>query len=136
MALNTRLGVAARNAAIDAICALVNGGYLRLYDGSQPATPADAPGATLLAELTLNATAFQAAVNGQATANAITDDSSANAGGTATWCRVLKSDGTTAIWDGSVGTATANVVLNSTSISAGARVSISSMTFSLPMQGS
>ena len=88
---------------------MANTGWLRIYDGTQPAN-ADTAVSTqnILAELRFGATAFGASVAGVATANAITADSSANATGTATWFRVFKSDGTTALWDGSVGTAAAN----------------------------
>ena len=130
MALNPTLSNVAANAEADAACALANTGYLRIYDGAQPANADTAVGAqVLLAELRFGATAFGAASAGVATANAITADSSANATGTATWFRVLKSDGTTALWDGSVGTATANLVLDSVSIVIGGVISVTAFTF-------
>jgi hypothetical protein len=127
MALNLKMANAAVNGEADALATLCNTGYLRIYDGSQPAT-ADTAVSTqvLLAELRFGATAFGASVAGVITANAITSDSSADNTGTATWYRVLKSDGTTPLMDGSVGTATSNCILNSTSISSGATVSCSS----------
>ena len=130
MALNPKLSNVAANAAADAICALANTGYLRIYDGTQPAT-ADTAISTqvLLATLRLNSTAFGSAVAGVATANAITSDSAAAATGTASWFRALKSDGTTVLFDGSVGTSGANLNLNTTSIVANAAVSCTSFTF-------
>lgn len=129
MALNPKFSDASANARADAHCALLNNGYLRIYNGTQPATADTAVSSqTLLAELRFGATAFGAAVAGVATANAITQDSSANATGTATWYRALKSDGTTAVEDGSVDTASANLVLNSVAISSGAAVQVSSYT--------
>ena len=137
MALNTQAAANARNAALDALTALFNTGYLRIYSGTQPANADTAlSGNTLLAELRFGATAFGAAAAGVSTANAITSDSSADATGTATFFRCLKSDGTTALLDGTVGTATANMILNSTAIQAGAAVSITSMTITLPAAGS
>lgn len=129
MALNPKRSNAAANAAADAMAALLNTGYLRIYDGTQ-ATDADtALGAqTLLAELRFGATAFGAASAGVATANAITADSSANATGTASWFRCLKSDGTTVVYDGSVGTATSDLVLNTVSIVAAASVTVTALT--------
>jgi hypothetical protein len=136
MSLDTRDSVTTRNAATDAKALLWNSGKVRIYDGTRPATPETAlSGNTLLAEPTMNATAFGASSGGTATANAITADSSADATGTATFARVFKSDGTTVITDLEVGTGTANIVLNTTSIVAGASVSISSLTLSTPMQG-
>jgi hypothetical protein len=132
MALNPKLAVARRNAALDNVLGNANSGLLRIYDGTQ-ATDADtALGAqVLLAELTMNATAFAAASGGSASANAITSDSSANATGTATWFRLVKSDGTTVIMDGSVGTSGANLNLNSVSITSGATVSVTSFTVTM-----
>ena len=130
MALNPKRATAAINAAADAVCTLLNSGYLRIYDGTQPATANTAVSTqTLLAELRYNATAFGAAVAGVATANAMVEDVSANATGTASWFRALKSDGTTAVFDGSVGTATANMILNNVSMIASVPVAVTAHTY-------
>lgn len=129
MANNPKRTNLAANTACDAMAALANSGKLRVYDGSQPATADTAiTSQVLLAELTMNATAFGAAVAGVATANAITQDSAADATGTATWFRVWKSDGTTACWDGSVGAASADLILNAVAIVAGAAVAVTAFT--------
>ena len=130
MALNPKLSNVAANAEADAVVDLLDDGYLRIYDGTQPAN-ADTSVSTqvLLAELRFNATAFGAASAGVATANAFTQDSSANATGTATWFRALKSDGTTTMFDGSVGTSGANLNLNSVSIVSGVAVQVTAFTF-------
>lgn len=132
MALNPKLSEARANAACDSVVDQADDGYLRIYAGTQ-ATDADtAVGAqTLLAELRFAATAFGAASGGVATAAAITADSSANATGTATWFRVLASDGSTVLWDGSAGTADADLILNSAAIQSGAEVSVDSLTFTI-----
>jgi hypothetical protein len=130
MALNPKLSNVAANAEADAVCALANNGFLRIYDQTQPVTADTAVGAqVLLAELTFGATAFGAASSGVATANAIAQDASANATGTATWFRVLKTDGTTVLFDGSVGTSGANLNLNSVAITTGAAVQVTALTF-------
>jgi hypothetical protein len=130
MANAPKLSNAAASAAADAVAALCNNGYLRIYDGSKPAA-ADTAITTqnLLAELRFGATAFGAAVNGVATANALTADSAANATGTATWFRVLKSDGTSPVYDGEVGTSGSDLNLNSVAIQANAQVSVSAFTY-------
>lgn len=118
----------------DATATLFNSGYLRIYDGARPATSDTAVGAqTLLAELTFAATAMTTTVNGVLTAAAITSDSSANAAGTATWYRCFRSDGTTAICDGTVGTSGADLNLNSTAISDGAEVAVTSFVHTIPV---
>ena len=134
MANNLQESTESVNAACNAIVDLADTGYIRIYDGSQPANANTAVSTqTLLAELRFGATAFGAASGGTATANAITADSSANATGTASWFRVLKSDGTSVLWDGTVGAGgTYDLVLNTTSIVSGATVSITSMTFTHP----
>ena len=127
-ALNPKTAVARRNAALDgALDTVLNSGFLRIYDSTQPTDADTALGAqVLLAELTLNATAFAAASGGSKAANAITADSSANATGTATWASLVTSGGTR-LMDMSAGTATVNLVLNSAAISSGASVSCSSL---------
>jgi hypothetical protein len=130
MALNPKVSNTGANAAADATCTLLNSGKLRIYDGTQAATADTALGAQVqLAELTFGNPAFGASVAGVATANAITGDTSADASGTATWFRALKSDGSTVIFDGSVGTSGANLNLNSVAISSGAAVSVTSLTY-------
>ena len=132
MATNPKFSNLTVNGEADFIGTALDSGFIRLYDGSQPATADTAlSGQTLLAELTFGADAFPAAVAGVLTANAITSDSSANATGTAAWARLLKTDGTSVVMDGTVGTAAANVVINSTAISAGAVVSCSSLTITI-----
>lgn len=128
MALNPKFTDLAVNTKVDAQAALLNSGFIDIYDGTQPATADTAVGAQVkLARLTFGNPAFAAGVAGVATANAITQDSSADATGTATWFRALKSDGTK-VFDGSVGTSGANMNINSTSIVAGTVVSCTSFT--------
>jgi len=141
---NTKI---ADQAAIDACDSIVDRidlgatnaeGRIRIYDGTQPANPDTAPGATLLAELNMSAPpAFgAAAMNGnfaEATANTITDDTSADATGTATWFRYVDRDAGGVV-DGDVSDTggAGDLKLNSTSISAGAQVSITSAVIRVP----
>lgn len=132
MALNTQLANATVNGQADDLSARLNSGYLRIYDGTQPATADTSIGAqVLLAELTFSATAATAAVNGLITFNALTADSSANATGTPTWFRAVQSNGTTVVMDGSVGASGCNLNLSGLTggqIIIGGTVSISSFT--------
>ena len=130
MAKNTQKTDLAVNTEADALAALLNSGLIRIYDGTQPATGDTAiTTQNLLVTLTLNSTAFPAAVAGVLTANAITSGT-AGASGTATWARILTS-GATAVFDGSVATTDANIVLNSVAISSGASVACTSLTITL-----
>ncbi len=132
MALNPKYSDTMVNAEANAVGDALNNGYIRIYDGSQPANADTAiTTQTLLAELRFGADAFGAASAGTITANAITSDSSANATGTAAWARILASDGSTVWFDGTVGTGTHNVVIGTTAIVSGAVVSCSSLTFSV-----
>ena len=132
MANNPKISSTAVNAQADALSDLLDNGYLRIYDGTQPANANTAVSTqVLLAELRFNATAAPAASGGTLTMNAITQDSSANATGTATWFRALKSDGSTVVFDGSVGTSSCDINLGSTSITSGSSVGVTSMTFTV-----
>lgn len=124
-----RFAVARRNELLDALTDNANSGKLRIYSGTRP-TNADTAlsGNTLLAELTMNATSAGSASGGVWTANAIASDSSADATGTASFARLLQSDGTTALADFSVGTSGTEVVISTTSIVATAVISCSAMT--------
>ncbi len=124
-----KLSATARNAELDAITTTVGAsGKLRIYSGTRPANVAAAITGTLLAELTLNATFAPAASGGVLTLNAITSDSSADATGTASHFRIFKSDGTTAVIDGDVGTSGSDLNLNTVSLVTGAVVAVTSFT--------
>ncbi len=118
-------------AGVAAQTALCNGGSLRIYTGTQPALNGAVTG-TLLATLPLSATAFgtptASAGTVTATANAITSATAGNTG-TAGYHAILKSDGTTVVLTGSVGTSGADLNLATLSIVSGATVSCSSYTF-------
>lgn len=115
-----------RNARLDAITTAVGtSAKIRIYSGTRPATGGTAT--TLLAELPCSATFAPAAASGVLTLNAITQDSSADATGTAAWFRVLTS-ANAAVVDGNVGTSGSDLNLNTTSIVTGGPVAISSFT--------
>lgn len=129
MATNPQISYAAADAEANALAPLMNSGKLRIYDGTVPTRCDDSIGASvLLAGLVMNSTAFGASSNGVITAGAITQDSSADATGTATYFRIWDSAGTTAYIQGTVGTSGADLNLNSVAISAGAAVSVTSLT--------
>lgn len=117
-------------AAVDAAGALLNSGYLKIYSGGQPALDVAVSG-TLLAALTFGSTAFPASVASAgtvtATANTITSGTAGNTG-TAGYFALVKSDNSTVVATGSVGTSGCDLNLNSTSISSGATVSCSAFT--------
>ena len=120
--------------AVDALTALLNSGYLKIFTGSQPALNGAVSG-TLLVTLTLSATAFASssasAGTVTATANSITSGT-AVATGTAGYFALLKTDGTTVVATGTVGTSSADLILSSTSIGSGATVSCSGFTITQP----
>jgi hypothetical protein len=107
---------------------------LRIYDatGGVPANANTALGSqVLLGTLTFSATPFPAAATGTLTANAITQDSAADATGTAAFYRILNSAGTVTYAQGTVGTSGADLNLNTTSIVAGGPISVTSLTISI-----
>lgn len=127
-------------AALDAVTAQLDAGTAavwNIYSGTPPAdVDAALSGNTLLAQLTMNATSYGAAADlapgARITANAITADSSADATGTATFYRQLTQNAGTACTQGTVGTATSDLVLNTTAITAGSQVSVTSSTITMP----
>jgi len=127
MALNN-ISTACRNAACN--------GYVDQVDVGATDPTGDiqiysAGFATLLAELEFSNPAFGAAAVGVATAAAITGETSAPASGTAAVCRVRDRANATC-WQGSVGTAGADVILNSVAITIGQTVDLSAAVFTVP----
>ena len=124
---------------------LADSGIIRIYaDAGTPDIPAGEPATgashgTLLAELTMNAIAFGAAAASGSymmiTAGAITSDSSANASGDAKYF-VLYDDDTpdVALMQGTVDVTgnSPDMVIDNVTIAAGATVSCSALTISMP----
>jgi hypothetical protein len=117
----TRHALITRNAALDAVTALCDGGFLRFYSGSQPDNPEAAAGAHLC-ELRLSSKSFARADMGAATANPIRSDDFAARSGSAGWFRIFKADGKTPVLDGKISTSGADININNTEIQAGAIV--------------
>ncbi len=125
-----KLSNAAANASANAFTALLNSGYLKLYDGSQAATADTAvSGQTLCATLRFSSTAFGSASGGVSTANTITSDTDAAATCTTTWFRTLESDNATVTMDGSTGTSGADINLSTVSIVQHATVAVTAFTY-------
>jgi hypothetical protein len=129
---NLRVTAALRNARLDglktAIDAGAGAGLIKIYTGTQPAN-ADAAlsGNTLLGTLTFTDPSAPAASGGVLTFSTITQDTAADATGTATWARITDSTGAT-VFDCDVGTSGATINLNTTSIVTGGPIQISSFT--------
>jgi len=121
-------------AAVDALAALLNSGFIDIYTGTQPAVDGALTG-TKLVRLTFGATAFaNSTASGSgatATANAITSGT-ASAGGTAAYFALVKSDGTTVVGTGTCGVSGSDLNLSTTTIAASDTVSCSSFTITMP----
>lgn len=110
---------------------------INIYDSTVPADADTALGAqVLLAQLTCSATAFTSVTDDTpgaiATFASITADSSANATGTATFFRILTQSGGTTTDQGTVGTSSADLIMNTVAFTAGSNVAISAATILLP----
>lgn len=134
--MTIRIPTEARNAALAAVAARADAGptagQLRVYSGSQPSSPDNTATGTLLATFTLTNPAFDAPSNGQITLDADPDlTATAVASGTAGWFRIVDSTGMTVI-DGSVGSASTDLVVNSTSFTTGLPITLLSLTIVFP----
>jgi hypothetical protein len=122
-----QLAIAGRNASVDAVNTLLNGGTLEIRTGTAAAVDST-PTGTVLATLSINATAFAAASSGSATANAIVDVT-ATAAGTAGHY-VAKDSGGNVERNGTAGTSGTDMILNNTTFGIGDDVSVVSWAFS------
>ncbi len=135
MAKDLKLSAAARNAVLDALADEIGAdAVIRIYSGTKPANVASGIGAaTLLAELTGGDPFAGSASGGVLTANAITEDSAADATGTAAWFRIFQADGTTSVLDGTVGvTSDYDMQVSTTAINVGIAVQVTALTITQP----
>ena len=127
-------------AGLDAMVDLIDGGTTPVIEIRDGAVPADADAAetgTLLASLTMDGTAAfggaaDATGKARATAAAIGSDASADATGTASYFRIKTQTAGTVRFQGTVGTATSDLILNTVSITIGSTVAITAATVDLP----
>jgi hypothetical protein len=128
MASNLKYSNGTRNAQQQGLITYAgSGAIIKIYQGTQPTNANTAiSGQTLLVSLTISG-GFGTDSNGTLTLGTVSDGT-AVATGTAEFFRITKSDGTTVIMDGSVGTSGADLNLNNTSIATTQVVGISSGT--------
>ena len=129
------LANATRSAACDAIVDRIDvggAGTIQIRSGTRPANADTTATGTLLATVTLAATAFGSASNGVAT---LADPAAvtAVATGTATWFRVISGGGST-VMDGDVGATSsgADLELATTSITSGLSVDVTGGSVTMP----
>lgn len=104
-----------------------SGAIIHIYEGTQPTDANTAiSGQTLLVSLTVTGS-FGTDSNGTITLGSVANGT-AVATGTAQFFRITKSDNSTVVMDGSVGTSGADMNLNNTSIATTQVVSITSGT--------
>jgi hypothetical protein len=117
-----------RNAKLDANTTVIgNAGKLEIYGTTTDvAGTANAEGTTL-AVFTLGSP-FAPAPSGGVQSPTLPAATTGVATGTATWARITKADGTTAVMDRTVGTSGAQINLSSLSITSGGAVSVTSWT--------
>jgi hypothetical protein len=128
MASNLNYSNGTRNAQQQGLITFAgSGSIIRIYQGTQPANANTAISTqTLLVSLPIVGS-FGTDANGTITIGAVTS-AQAVATGTAEFFRIVKSDGTTVVMDGSVGTSDADMILNTTAIANTQTVTISSGT--------
>lgn len=133
-----KIAAASGIAMIDAFKALPNSGTLIIYSGTEPTNPDTAlSGNTVLATFTFNSTAFGSDSSSggfqQSTASFVAATVTAAASGTATFARMFETNGTTVVADFTVGTTATDIVLNSTAITSGGNVTLTSFVLKLPI---
>lgn len=131
-----KISQAAGGAALNAFNALMNGGTLVIYSGTEPTNPDTAlSGNTALVTATFSATAFATASysspNMTAAASFTAGSYAPSASGTATFARAFESGGS-AVADFTVGTSGTDLIIGNTSIVTGTNVSFS-LTSNMPV---
>ena len=134
---NFRLVTAAKDSTLDVIKTAIDAGsgagLIKIYNGTQPSLPSDAfTTQTLLGTLTFSDPCGSSSA-GTLTFSAITQDSSADATGTATWARITDS-AANVVFDCDVGVTGGGATLqfNTTNFVITGPILISSFTVSVP----
>lgn len=127
-----KLAIASVDTMVDTFTALMDAGYVELYDGAVPASAdSSLSGNNLLATIPLQNPAFGAASGGVATlvaASPVTVTST----GTCSFAR-WKTSGGVVVMDTTVGTAGTDLVISDNVLTLATSVGISSYTFTQPL---
>jgi hypothetical protein len=132
--MTASLAQLAANAMADALTTYVGStGKIIIYDGDVPANAdASLSSNTALATFTLGSSAFGSASSGTISLSGVPLTVAADATGTASFFRITKSDGTTVVAQGSVGTSGAQLNLNTVAITEDVNVTITSGSINMP----
>lgn len=126
--MTLQLSTSTRNARANAITTAVgNAGLLRIYSGAAPVDCATAASGSLLCQHTLG-TPFAPAAGGGVLSPTIPSNANAGANGTAGYWRVYDSGGATCHLQGSCGTSGTDMIMNTTALTSGGPVQITSWT--------
>lgn len=139
MATNPMISMTRARAMLDNLTGNFNSLFIGIYTGSIPSNVGTGNTGTHLASPQFGATAFPASTDGgsnglaTATANAITSDTNAANTGTAGYfsCQASANSGTVTA-RGTCGTSSADMIMNTTSITAGDTIAITSFVITLP----
>jgi hypothetical protein len=131
--MTIQLSTSVRNALLDAIeVAVGTAAVLKIFTGSAPANPAAADSGTVLATLSLPSDWMSASSSGVKSKNGTWQDSSADNSGTAGHFRLYASDGTTCHLQGSVGTSSADMILDSVAFTSGQSFTVTAFQLTAP----
>ena len=129
--MTLQYSVAVNNAKLDQIESTIGTApLLRVYTGSIPANPAAAATGTLLATLTLPSD-WMAAAASASKAKAGTWSGTASASGTAGYCRIYDSTGTTCHIQGTAGIGSGDYAFDNTSLATSQSVTVNTFTISV-----
>lgn len=129
MALDPKITQAVAQSLLTAFETAANAGtaaVIRGLTGAAPTNADDAETGTLLFTLTCAASIFTSKTDGApgavGTFDTITQDSSADNTGTLSYFRILTQTGGTIVFQGTAGTATSDMIVNTTAITSGSVV--------------
>lgn len=124
-----QLSTTVRNARLDAIETAVGASaIMRIRTGTVPANCGTADSGTVLATLNLPSDWLAAASGGSKAISGTWQDASADATGTAAHFRIYDSGGSTCHIQGTVGTSASDLIVDSTSFTAGQQFTVTAFT--------
>lgn len=143
MALRLSMGLRTKLLGTNSVAGLLNGGNIRIYTGSQPASPETTESGSLLAVIGQTSgtggLTWGTAASGALPKNAVTWQGTCGTAGVAGWFRCYDQNvftgadnaGTSVRFDGDIGTVTGDLRLSATTLAVGVPVILDTATFSI-----